>query len=61
MNRSGESQVLYTQIDGQPLGKVNFVLRDSQGSPLAHRHHARETLDALDQREAARRLRGAHR
>src|SRR3984885_13150419 len=30
MNRSGESQVLYTQIDGQPLGKVNFVLRDSK-------------------------------
>jgi sugar lactone lactonase YvrE len=30
MNRSGESQVLYTQIDGQPLGKVNFVLRDSR-------------------------------
>jgi len=30
MNRKGESQVLYTQIDGQPLGKVNFVLRDSK-------------------------------
>ena len=30
MNRRGESQVLYTQIDGQPLGKVNFVLRDSR-------------------------------
>ena len=30
MNRKGESQVLYTQIDGQPLGKVNFVLRDSE-------------------------------
>jgi gluconolactonase len=30
MNRSGESRVLYTEIDGQPLGKVNFVLRDSK-------------------------------
>jgi gluconolactonase len=30
MSRSGESRVLYTAIDGQPLGKVNFVLRDSK-------------------------------
>jgi sugar lactone lactonase YvrE len=30
MNRSGQSQVLYTEIDGRPLGKVNFVLRDSK-------------------------------
>ena len=30
MTRGGESRVLYTQIDGAPLGKVNFVLRDSK-------------------------------
>jgi sugar lactone lactonase YvrE len=30
MNREGESQVLYSEIDGQPLGKANFVLCDSQ-------------------------------
>jgi sugar lactone lactonase YvrE len=30
MNRQGESRVLYSEIDGQPLGKVNFVLRDSK-------------------------------
>jgi gluconolactonase len=30
MTRGGESRVLYTQIDGAPLGKVNFVLRDSR-------------------------------
>ncbi|HTP39624.1 MAG TPA: SMP-30/gluconolactonase/LRE family protein [Steroidobacteraceae bacterium] len=31
MKRSGESRTLYTEIDGQPLGKTNFVLRDSKG------------------------------
>jgi gluconolactonase len=30
MTRGGDSRVLYTEIDGQPLGKVNFVLRDSK-------------------------------
>jgi sugar lactone lactonase YvrE len=30
MTRDGESRVLADQIDGQPIGKVNFVLRDSQ-------------------------------
>jgi gluconolactonase len=30
MTRGGESRVLYTHIDGTPLGKVNFVLRDSR-------------------------------
>ena len=30
MTRDGVSRVLYTQIDGAPLGKVNFVLRDSR-------------------------------
>jgi gluconolactonase len=30
MTRGGESRVLYTHIDGAPLGKVNFVLRDSR-------------------------------
>jgi len=29
MTRNGESRVLYDKIDGKPLGKVNFVLRDS--------------------------------
>src|ERR1700738_3296767 len=28
MSRSGESRVLLDRIDGMPLGKVNFVLRD---------------------------------
>jgi gluconolactonase len=28
--RAGESRVLMEQIDGKPLGKVNFVLRDRQ-------------------------------
>ena len=30
MTRGGESRVLYSEIDGAPLGKVNFVLRDSR-------------------------------
>jgi sugar lactone lactonase YvrE len=28
MTRAGETRVLMDQIDGKPLGKVNFVLRD---------------------------------
>jgi gluconolactonase len=30
MTREGESKVLADKIDGQPIGKVNFVLRDSR-------------------------------
>jgi sugar lactone lactonase YvrE len=30
MHRDGRSRQLYTQIDGQPLGKTNFVLCDSR-------------------------------
>jgi len=30
MSRDGESRVLADSIDGQPIGKVNFVLRDSK-------------------------------
>lgn len=30
MTRHGESKVLADSIDGEPIGKVNFVLRDSQ-------------------------------
>ncbi len=30
MTRAGQVRTLYTEIDGQPLGKANFVLRDSQ-------------------------------
>ena len=30
MTRNGESRVLADHIDGQPIGKVNFVLRDSK-------------------------------
>src|SRR5271156_5572323 len=30
MQRDGTSRTLYTQIDGQPLGKANFVLCDSR-------------------------------
>lgn len=30
MTREGQSRVLYDSIDGKPIGKVNFVLRDSK-------------------------------
>ncbi len=30
MTRDGATRVLYDRIDGQPIGKVNFVLRDSK-------------------------------
>ena len=30
MTRLGETRLMYDTIDGQPIGKVNFVLRDSQ-------------------------------
>jgi sugar lactone lactonase YvrE len=30
MHRDGSSRSLYTHIDGQPLGKTNFVLNDSR-------------------------------
>ena len=30
MKRDGETRVLADSIDGEPIGKVNFVLRDSQ-------------------------------
>jgi gluconolactonase len=30
MSRDGETRALADRIDGQPVGKVNFVLRDSQ-------------------------------
>lgn len=30
MTRGGETRVLVDQIDGEPIGKVNFVLRDSK-------------------------------
>ena len=30
MTRDGSSRVLADSIDGQPIGKVNFVLRDSR-------------------------------
>jgi gluconolactonase len=30
MSRNGSSRVIASAIDGQPLGKVNFVLRDSK-------------------------------
>ena len=31
MTRDGRSRTLYDSIDGQPLGKTNFVLTDSRG------------------------------
>lgn len=31
MTRDGATRVLHDSIDGQPIGKVNFVLRDSKG------------------------------
>ena len=30
MTRTGETRILADSIDGEPIGKVNFVLRDSQ-------------------------------
>jgi gluconolactonase len=30
MSRDGTTRLLYDNIDGEPIGKVNFVLRDSQ-------------------------------
>ena len=30
MSRDGQTRLLYDSIDGEPIGKVNFVLRDSQ-------------------------------
>jgi len=30
MSRDGKTRLLYDTIDGEPIGKVNFVLRDSQ-------------------------------
>lgn len=30
MKRTGETEVLYDRLDGRPIGKVNFVLRDSR-------------------------------
>ena len=30
MTRDGKTRLLYDTIDGQPIGKVNFVLRDSR-------------------------------
>lgn len=30
MTRGGDTRVLYDRIDGRPIGKVNFVLRDSK-------------------------------
>jgi sugar lactone lactonase YvrE len=30
MTRDGKTKLLYDRIDGEPIGKVNFVLRDSQ-------------------------------
>jgi sugar lactone lactonase YvrE len=31
MTRDGQSKTLYDSIDGQPLGKTNFILTDSRG------------------------------
>jgi len=31
MSRSGNLRTLYTEVDGRPLGKTNFPLRDSKG------------------------------
>ena len=31
MTREGKMRTLYTEIDGRPLGKTNFVARDSKG------------------------------
>jgi len=31
MTREGQTRTLFDRIDGKPIGKVNFVLRDSQG------------------------------
>ena len=33
MTRSGETEVMFNTIDGGPIGKVNFVCRDSKNVP----------------------------
>jgi gluconolactonase len=30
MSRDGKSRTLYSEVDGRPLGKTNFILRDSK-------------------------------
>ena len=30
MSRDGTSRTLYTEVDGRPLGKTNFIMRDSR-------------------------------
>ena len=67
MSRSGETRVLVDTIDGKPIGKVNFVLRDSRDrlwltvstrTVESHVGHILRKLDARNRAEAAQRYRG---
>ena len=61
MDRDGRTRTLIDNIDGQPIGKVNFVLRDTRGPRLAHRLDAGEPMDPGAGRPRARRLRSGAR
>ena len=56
MSRDGTSKVIASSIDGQPMGKVNFVLRDSKDRGLGDRVHSHQELDARASRRPGRRL-----
>jgi gluconolactonase len=45
MSRAGETRVLVDQIDGEPIGKVNFVLRDKR-----NRRESRQCLTMINGR-----------
>ena len=49
MTREGQSRVLVDTIDGEPIGKVNFVLRDSRDRLWLTISTRTEELDAGDQ------------
>ena len=55
MTREGESTTLYTEIEGRPIGKANFVLADSRGR-IWLTVHTRLDPWTLGQREDAGRL-----
>jgi hypothetical protein len=61
MTRDGHSRVLHDTIDGQPIGKTNFVLRDSRDRSLADRLDADPELDGRVQSRHRRWLHRARR
>jgi hypothetical protein len=47
MTRDGESRVLADAIDGEPIGKVNFVLRDSRDRSITISTRIKNWMHAL--------------